>query len=346
MDADAAGEQLGVTASPSTHVLHVTVRADTPSDAADAANAAVAAFVDVRRDALGSLRSEQLLQLRLMITEHEDELAKQQAQRLVVPSHRRAVRPDPGAPHQPGRARGRPPAARRRGSPGRPTQARRLRQHRGPRGLGRHARPARGLPDRRRAATASGSSGHRSHTTDADRHTSGSAPEFATPPRGVRPCQLSPPHPSTVTRVDRPGRAAPPRLVVIACIALGAFAGWYYARSSPATYTSTDQRPGEPRRREPVRAHALLGASGRADQSGDRGPGGPLGGGARRGRRGAPGLGPDDTSCSSGLRSLVPPNTQILEISYSATDPVDGPGRSPTRWRPPTSPTARSATTR
>jgi len=86
MDTEAAGEQLGVTASPSTHVLHITVQADTPSDAADAANAAVAAFVDVRRDALGSLRSEQLLQLRLMITEHEDELAKQQAQRLVVPS--------------------------------------------------------------------------------------------------------------------------------------------------------------------------------------------------------------------------------------------------------------------
>ena len=58
-------ERLSVTASPNSHVLHVTVKASPPSRAADAANAAVAAFVDVRRDALGALRSDQLSQLRL-----------------------------------------------------------------------------------------------------------------------------------------------------------------------------------------------------------------------------------------------------------------------------------------
>lgn len=85
-DGQAISERLQVTASPSTNVLHVTVSASSPSAAAAAADAAVAEFVDIRRDALGSLREEQLDELRLRLSQHEELLARQQRQRLVIPS--------------------------------------------------------------------------------------------------------------------------------------------------------------------------------------------------------------------------------------------------------------------
>jgi hypothetical protein len=86
-DADAVSDDLSVTASPNTHVLHVTVAAGSADDAADAANAAVAALVEVRRNVLGALRISQLQQLRLLITDREDQLRQEQAKGMVIPAN-------------------------------------------------------------------------------------------------------------------------------------------------------------------------------------------------------------------------------------------------------------------
>lgn len=85
-DAATAWEHIGVTATPNTHVLHVTVSAPSPSAAADAANAAAAGLVEVRRKKLGALRVHQLRQLRRSLNEHEDLLAREQTSRLLVPA--------------------------------------------------------------------------------------------------------------------------------------------------------------------------------------------------------------------------------------------------------------------
>jgi hypothetical protein len=68
---ETAGQHVSVSASPNSHVLHITVSAPSSKMAADAANAAAAAFIQVRRHALGSLRTEQLRQLRLAIDGEE-----------------------------------------------------------------------------------------------------------------------------------------------------------------------------------------------------------------------------------------------------------------------------------
>ena len=83
-DPGQAIEHLSVTASPHSHVLHVTVSGASPRAAASAADAAVAAFVDVRRRALGALASHQLRQLRLFVTGQEELLAREQSRRLVI----------------------------------------------------------------------------------------------------------------------------------------------------------------------------------------------------------------------------------------------------------------------
>ena len=84
-DAATAGKHLLVTAAPNTHVLHLTVSAPSPTAAADAANAAAAALVDIRRQKLGALRRDQLRQLRLSLSEYEALLAREQGRRLVIP---------------------------------------------------------------------------------------------------------------------------------------------------------------------------------------------------------------------------------------------------------------------
>jgi uncharacterized protein involved in exopolysaccharide biosynthesis len=85
-DPDLASDHLAVTASPNSHVLHVTLTAASPQRAAQAANAAVGAFIEVRRDALGALEESQLRQLRLVISEQERVLAREQNKRLVITS--------------------------------------------------------------------------------------------------------------------------------------------------------------------------------------------------------------------------------------------------------------------
>jgi len=86
VDEEAASGHLLVTAAPSSHVLHVTVRAASPRAAADAADAAVEAFAAERRDALGALRQDQLNVLRLRVSDQEARLAQEQRRRLVVPA--------------------------------------------------------------------------------------------------------------------------------------------------------------------------------------------------------------------------------------------------------------------
>lgn len=80
----AASDHMSVTASPNTHVLHVTVSSTSPRRAADAANAGVTALIDVRRQALGSLRLDELRQLRLLVSSQERELDQDQSTRLVI----------------------------------------------------------------------------------------------------------------------------------------------------------------------------------------------------------------------------------------------------------------------
>lgn len=87
VDDAAAGDRLSVTASPNSHVLHLTVASTSARRAADAANAAVAAFIDVRRQALGSLRLDELRQLRLLVSTQERELDQEQSSRLVILSN-------------------------------------------------------------------------------------------------------------------------------------------------------------------------------------------------------------------------------------------------------------------
>lgn len=84
VDEAAAGDPLSVTASPNSHVLHLTVASTSARRAADAANAAAAALIEVRRQTLGAFRLEELRQLRLLISTQEQLLAKEQSRRLVI----------------------------------------------------------------------------------------------------------------------------------------------------------------------------------------------------------------------------------------------------------------------
>ena len=81
-DPETASDHLSVTASPNSHALHVTVTADSARRAAEAANAAVTALVEVRRAALGALRIDQLRQVRLLIGGQQELLS----QRVAIPT--------------------------------------------------------------------------------------------------------------------------------------------------------------------------------------------------------------------------------------------------------------------
>lgn len=82
--ADSAMEHLAVSASPNTHVLHVTATASTAVAAAAAANAAVDGLARARRNSLGSLRLDQLRLLRLWTAGQEKLLAQAQSRRVVI----------------------------------------------------------------------------------------------------------------------------------------------------------------------------------------------------------------------------------------------------------------------
>lgn len=83
---DEAGESVSVSASPNSHVLHVSVTASSAPAAAAAADAAAAALVRVRRNALGALHLDQLRLLRLWVGGQEDLLAQEQSTGVVIPT--------------------------------------------------------------------------------------------------------------------------------------------------------------------------------------------------------------------------------------------------------------------
>jgi hypothetical protein len=80
-----ADEHLTVTAAANTHVLHVTISADSPAQAAAGANAAVAALSDVRRETLGALSPDQLRYLRMLLGDHDIGPEDEDAGDLLVP---------------------------------------------------------------------------------------------------------------------------------------------------------------------------------------------------------------------------------------------------------------------
>lgn len=84
-DRDESEDRLRVTATPNTHVLHVTVRADTPQHAAAAANAAAAALTDVRRQTLGALDEDQVRYLRMVLGEHDVAPEQEDGRPSLVP---------------------------------------------------------------------------------------------------------------------------------------------------------------------------------------------------------------------------------------------------------------------
>lgn len=82
-----ANDHLTVTASANSHVLHVTLSATSPEKAAAAADAAAAALIDVRRDSLGTIRDDQLRQLRLLISQQEELVSQGRAQGTTIPAY-------------------------------------------------------------------------------------------------------------------------------------------------------------------------------------------------------------------------------------------------------------------
>lgn len=81
--ADAA-DHLSVSASPQTHVLHITVSGPSAASAQAATASAVQAFVALRGEVLGSLAEAQVQSLRLALDAREDELADVTGRRLVL----------------------------------------------------------------------------------------------------------------------------------------------------------------------------------------------------------------------------------------------------------------------
>ena len=127
-------------------------------------------------------------------------------------------------------------------------------------------------------------------------------------------------NPSTHGRISTSRAVRHHLVVVICCVALGGLAGWLYAASAPTTYTSTarvlvnpsvgnpyvptpasvrqDEQTSLQTEAEVVRSAEVLGA--------------------------VAGQGPALTTSQlqRGVQVTVPPNTQILQITYSASDPV------------------------
>ncbi len=106
VDTGAARDSLSVTASPNSHVLHVTVTAPSAPAAAEAANAAAAALVarPPQRPRLPPRRPAP--PAAALVTGQEDLLAQEQRDRLVIPATDELFALGRGAPHRSPGARG------------------------------------------------------------------------------------------------------------------------------------------------------------------------------------------------------------------------------------------------
>ncbi|MCY7400673.1 MAG: hypothetical protein LH477_06915, partial [Nocardioides sp.] len=130
------------------------------------------------------------------------------------------------------------------------------------------------------------------------------------------PSENSPPHaPVSASRAVRHHLA-----LVVVCLALGTLAGWLYAGSVATTYTSTARVLVNPSTGNP---YVPAPSSVRQDEETS------LETEAQVARStevldsvAAQGPGLTTAALARGVQVTVPPNTQILEISYSATDPV------------------------
>lgn len=125
--------------------------------------------------------------------------------------------------------------------------------------------------------------------------------------------------PPTTTRTTLMGAVRHHLVLVAVCLALGALGGWAYAGSSPTTYTSSVRILVNPAVGNP---YAPTPASVRQDELTS------LETEAQMVRSAevldavaTPGTGPTASELASRLQVTVPPNTQILEISYSAREP-------------------------
>lgn len=79
-----AAERISVTASPNSHVLHVTVESRSRDLAAKASQAAADQLLILRGEVLGALRGDQLRQLETLITAQEELLAKEQTKSTLL----------------------------------------------------------------------------------------------------------------------------------------------------------------------------------------------------------------------------------------------------------------------
>jgi succinoglycan biosynthesis transport protein ExoP len=86
-------EQIVVTATPLSRVMHITYSSGSPETAAAGATAVGDAFIDARRDALGALAEPELERLRLRIAELQERLSLEEA-RGLVPTTPDALEPD------------------------------------------------------------------------------------------------------------------------------------------------------------------------------------------------------------------------------------------------------------
>lgn len=84
IDPEDAGDHLAVSASPQTHVLHLTVSGPSAASAQAATASAVKAFVTLRGEVLGALAEDQVQALRLALGARERELADVRGRRLVL----------------------------------------------------------------------------------------------------------------------------------------------------------------------------------------------------------------------------------------------------------------------
>ena len=258
---------LSVTASPNSHVLHVTVTAvlrrsapptpPTPRSPRSSTSGATRS---------GRSASDQLRQLRLLVSRpRSEQLAKQQTEAARHPGDRRPVRPDPQLRASLDELEEARRAARRgRRARAAPRRARDYANTEVPMVSGAMLGLLAGclLGAGRDRLGCSRSAPAFAHELT---HPSGRLPDRRHPSRGQPPCQLSTHHPPR--RVSTSHAVRHHLAVVLVCLV----ARWPRRLAlrrprAPTTYTSTRPGAGEPVGREPVRAHAVVGAAGRADQ--------------------------------------------------------------------------------
>ncbi len=87
-------DQIVVTATPLSRVIHITYTSGSPALAAAGATAVGEAFIDARRNALGALAEPELDRLRARITALQERLSQEQAREQLAPTAPDSLEPD------------------------------------------------------------------------------------------------------------------------------------------------------------------------------------------------------------------------------------------------------------